>query len=231
MIANDWGAGSALLHLRERLKDQAKDCGQGQSVRFGMTTKEARTKLAGLRRTCRTTLQEHAMEVERLTNIAYPDLPDYTRQEMAVDTFCGSLENAYLQRHLLAIPTPTLEAAVRAGNEFLQVRPNMIGSGIRAVQPGEPEEEFEQAAVANMDQDPMTTMLKIMQDLVAEVKNLETRIAAGNHNPGSWETRESAALCWNCNQPGHWKRDCPRKQRSRSNQTQENQGNANRPQQ
>ena len=71
----------------------------------------------------------------------------------------------------------------------------MIGSGIRAVQPGEPEEEFEQAAVANMDQDPMTTMLKIIQDLVAEVKNLETRIAAGNHNPGSWETRESAALC------------------------------------
>ena len=133
------------------------------------------------------------MEVERLTNIAYPDLLDYTRQEMAVDTFCGSLENAYLQRHLLAIPTPTLEAAVRAGNEFLQVRPNMIGSGIRTVQPGEPEEE----------QDPMTTMLKIMQDLVADVKNLKTRIAAGNHNPGSSETGEPAALCWNCNQPGH----------------------------
>ena len=52
-----------------------------------MTTKEARTKLAGLRKTCRATLQEHAMEVERLTNIAYPDLPDYTRQKMAIDTF------------------------------------------------------------------------------------------------------------------------------------------------
>ena len=59
-----------------------------------------------------------------------------------------------MQRHILAIPTPTLEAAVRAGNEFLQVRPNMIGSGIRVVQPGEPEEKFEQVAVANMDQDP-----------------------------------------------------------------------------
>ena len=97
MIFNDWSAGSALLHLRERLKGQAKDCVQEQSVRviygilkarFGMTTKEAQTKLAGLRRTCRTTLQEHAMEVERLTNIAYLDLLDYTRQEMAVDTFC-----------------------------------------------------------------------------------------------------------------------------------------------
>ena len=169
------------------------------------------------------------MEVEKLTNIAYPDLPDYTRQEIAVDTFCGFLENACLQRNLLPIPTPTLEAGVKAGNEFLQVRPNMIGSGIRAVQPGEPEEELEQVAVANMNQGPMTTMLKIMQDLVAEVKYLKTRIAARNHNPGSWETREPVALCWNCNQSGHWKKDCPRKQRSRSNQTQENQGNANRP--
>ena len=50
MIANDWGAESALLRLRERLKDQAKGCGQGKSVkaiydilraRFGMTTIEA----------------------------------------------------------------------------------------------------------------------------------------------------------------------------------------------
>ena len=124
-----------------------------------------------------------------------------------------------MQRHLLTIPTPTLEAAVRAGNEFLQVRLNMIGSAIRAVQQGEPEEELEHVAVANMNQDPVTNMLKIMQDLVAEVKNLETRIAAGNHNAGSWKTKESAALCWNCNQSGHWKKACPRKQRSRSNHT------------
>ena len=135
------------------------------------------------------------------------------------------------QRHPLAIPTPTLEAAVRTGNEFLQVRPNMVGSGIWVVQPEKLEEELEQVAVADINQDPMTTMLKIMQDLVAEVKDLKTRIAAGNHNSGSSETREPAALCWNCNQPGHWKRDCPRKQRSRSNQIQENQGKANRSQQ
>ena len=122
--------------------------------------------------------------MEKLTNVAYPDLSDYTRQEMAVDTFLGSLGNAYLQRHLLAIPTPTLEAAVRAGNEFLQVQPNMIGSGIRVIQPGKPEKALEQVAVANIDQDPMTTMLKIMQDLVAEVNNLNTRLAERNHNPG-----------------------------------------------
>ena len=104
---------------------------------------------------------------------------------MAVDTFCGSLENAYLQIHLLAIPTLTLEAAVRAGNEFLQLQPNMVGPGIQAVQSEKPEEELEQVAVANINKDSMTTMLKIMQDLVAGVKNLKTRIAAGNHNPGS----------------------------------------------
>ena len=110
------------------------------------------------------------MEVERLTNIAYADLPDYTRQEMTIDTFCGSLENAYLQRHLLAI-----NAAVNAGNKFLQVRPNIIGFVIRVVQPGKPEKKtLEQVAVANIDPDPKTIMLKTMQDLVAEVENFKT---------------------------------------------------------
>ena len=60
----------------------------------------------------------------------------------------------------------------------------MIGSGIRVIQPGKPEKALEQVAVANIDQDPMTTMLKIMQDLVAEVNNLNTRLAERNHNPG-----------------------------------------------
>lgn len=61
---------------------------------------------------------------------------------MAVNTFCGSLENAHMQRDLLAVPTPTLEAAVRARNEHLQILPNMVPnqaqiprSGVGAVQP------------------------------------------------------------------------------------------------
>ena len=31
-IANDWGARSALLHIRGRLREQEKECGQGQTL-------------------------------------------------------------------------------------------------------------------------------------------------------------------------------------------------------
>lgn len=41
---------------------------------------------------------------------------------MALETFSNILGNTYLQRHLLAIETRTIEDAVRAGNEFLQIQ-------------------------------------------------------------------------------------------------------------
>ena len=71
----------------------------------------------------KTTLQEHAAEVEKLVNLAHTDLPAEYRTNMLVDVFSATLGNAYLQRHLLAVHAPTLELAVRAGNEFLQIQP------------------------------------------------------------------------------------------------------------
>ena len=55
-------------------------------------------------------------------NLAYEELPAYHRARMMLDTFSSTLGNAYLQQHLLAINADTLEAAVRAGSEFLQIR-------------------------------------------------------------------------------------------------------------
>ena len=80
------------------------------------------------------------MEVERLVNLAYPTLPDVHRATMALDLFCSSLGHAYLQRHLLAVPTPTLADAVQAGNEYLQIRPT-------------PERSAGNPAVRNMHED------------------------------------------------------------------------------
>ena len=79
--------------------------------------------LARLKRNVKTTLQEHAAEVEKLVNLAHADLPTEYRTSMLVDMFSATLGNAYLQRHLLAVHAPTLERAVRAGNEYLQIQP------------------------------------------------------------------------------------------------------------
>lgn len=40
---------------------------------------------------------------------------------MPLDSFCNTMENAELQRHLLAVDMPTVEAAVPTGNEFIQM--------------------------------------------------------------------------------------------------------------
>lgn len=66
-------------------------------------------------------LHKRAIGVKRLVGLAYAKLPEQYRNRMAVETSCSTLDNAYLQRHLLAVETPTVEAAVQARNEFLQV--------------------------------------------------------------------------------------------------------------
>ena len=78
--ANGWTDLAALLHIRAKLKGEAKDCVHGESVlavfstfraRYSMTNREARTRSASLRRSTHITLQVHAMEVDRLIQLAY----------------------------------------------------------------------------------------------------------------------------------------------------------------
>ena len=88
-------------------------------ARYGLTPREAGARLAGLRKESRTSLQEHATEVERLVGVAYHGMEQEQRREMTVETFASTLNNPPLQRHLLAVATPTLEAAVRAGGEYI----------------------------------------------------------------------------------------------------------------
>ena len=150
--ANEWRPVAALLHLRDSLRESAEDCGREATVqaiyaalraRFGLSPREARSGLSVLRMDSRTSLQEHAAEVERLVNIAYGDLPPKHRARMRLETFCSTLGYLPLQRHLLAVPTHTLEDTVRAGNEFLQIKPdNEWGSTSVCRIEDEGEEEF-----------------------------------------------------------------------------------------
>lgn len=125
--ANEWGPTAALLHLRKALRNSAQDCGSAATIpaifealttRDGLSPKEAISKL----NTLLTPLQKHAVEVGRLVGIVHADLPEEYQALVVLETFCSTLGNAYLQRHLLAVATPTVKDAVRAGNEFLQIR-------------------------------------------------------------------------------------------------------------
>lgn len=121
MEANGWGPAAAIVHLRHALQDGAQDCGRVTTIpaifevlraRYEISSREARMKLSTLRKEQITSLQKHVAEVRKSVRVAPANLPKGYRTRMVLETFCNTLGNAYLQRHLLAVDTPTLEAAI-----------------------------------------------------------------------------------------------------------------------
>ena len=110
--------------------------------------------------------------MERLVSIAYGELPPEHQAGMRLETFCSTLLYLPLQKHLLTVPTYTLEDAVTAGNEFLQIKPaNEKGStSVR-----QEEDEEEEVDVLSFAERTLTTLMKTMQQLVEKMGKLQIR--------------------------------------------------------
>ena len=202
-MANEWDRVSTLLYLREALQDGAQDCGRADTpegvfnalrVRYGLTTREARNRLSTLKRDTRCTLAEHAVEVSRLARRAYADMPEPMRREMTLDVFCGSLNHAGLQRHLLATQPQDMEQAVQQGSEYLQVR----GSTENKIRSIDEEEHREKVAVA--DTNPLSSLMKAVEQLTLKIEQLS--------QPAVKKTSKTQK-CWGCQKEGHNRRECP----------------------
>ena len=257
--ANSWEDAAALLHLKESLKEGSRDCGQAGTLqgvetalraRYGLSTREARSRLTSLRRDSRTTLQEHAVAVEKLVHTAYADLPIEYRNTMLVDTFTSTIGNAYLQRHLLAVPTPTLELAVAAGNEYLQIQPvGNRGSGRPVVNMIEEEEEegdepaeapTVKVATNKLSVDPLVEILKVLGALTEKIAQIQPApqpvLGAAppqgrRQAPRSGSANSQGQKCWGCGKEGHLRRDCQEVPWTATENRNQNQGNFHGPQQ
>ena len=151
--ANRWTERSASLYLREALKGNAQQYSRPGNVetiftalrsRYRLSPREAHSRLSTLKKEQCTSLHEHAAKVERLVRKAFQELPEATQTGLMLDTFCGSLGNASLQRHLLALRPETSAEAVQYGNEYLQIKTdrNQTDSNkIRVVENDEPIKE------------------------------------------------------------------------------------------
>ena len=219
-----WPAEIMLLQLRESLKEKAKGCAMGADVdtviaslraRFGMTPREARTRLQGLKREARTTLDEHAGQVERLIQVAYAELPAAYRATMAFDAFCTSLNNLGLQKYLSARQVATIEGAIEARSEYFQITNPMGMAPHTSHQVGtehQPEEEEwsdkqREVTTSSTGGQPneLTALAKVLDGMMDRLERLEKR-SQPTSRPVDKKYKEG---CRRCGQEGHWKRDCP----------------------
>ena len=217
--ANEWSRAATFLHLRESLKDGAQDCGRPDSIegilsalkaRYGVSPREASTRLTTIRRDPKVTLQEHATEVQKLIGIAYEDLPTRNREAMILETFCNTLGHIHLQSHLLAVGPVTLEAAITAGNEFLQLRNHATrhqpGTALRVVDELDEAQAVRTEPTESKETEVLATLAQALQRLLQRVDQM-----AEQRKKGSAPTREPQGeiACWSCAQPGHLRRNCP----------------------
>ena len=130
-----------------------------------------------------------------------------TRHDLYLECFQNSLGSAALQRHLLAIKPSTLDEAVLAGNEYLQVQ-------VRPTPPStihqvEEDDEAPPTKAAPLQPEPLTALMEAMAQLTKQVNQLKTLA-----RPTSAKRRP---VCWKCRQHGHLQRQCPSTQEPSGN--------------
>ena len=67
--------------------------------KYGISRREARTRLAHLKQDTKLSLREQATTVKKLVEAGYADLPQNHRIETTLELFYSSINNVYLQRH------------------------------------------------------------------------------------------------------------------------------------
>ena len=137
---NDWSETASLLHILTHLRDGANKCGNNSTLkevfralhfRYGISRREARTRLAHLKRDTKLSLRDHATMVKKLVEAAYADLP---QGRNCAGIILQLHQPCIPTRHLFAINLQNLAKVVEAKTEYLQLQPgHNPGPGIRQV--------------------------------------------------------------------------------------------------
>jgi hypothetical protein len=248
-VRNEWDDATGLPHLKEALIDDARDCSRGGTIelvfdtlrlRFGVSRREARTKLNSMQKESSVSLQEHSTELQRLVEIAYPDYTRGQKAEMALDSFITTLGNTRLQQHLLAVDPHDIATAVKAGNSYLQFQTTTKTSKGRAhvIQSLEEDNSDDEELPSNQAQQNVKAiiapvsgvelaLLKMMELLSVISGKLETPKKPFQRKVRMTEQmKQGTIVCWGCGEKGHFRTEC----RQPTGNTTPNSGNASRPQ-
>ena len=86
-----------------------------------MSKRQAKDRLAALKKKTSQSIYSQAAEVTRLVEVAFPTLTNADRRAMALEYFTRAWESKSMQRHLLSVTATTLKDAVQAIEEYLAV--------------------------------------------------------------------------------------------------------------
>jgi len=174
-------------------------------------------QLQGLRRNPKTTLREHTTVVERLAQVAYGDLPAYSRQSLALDAFLQSINNLGLKQHMLVAEVETMERALRLRNAYFHAE-STCRSAMTIQQVGADNDVSMSTApamtavhVTTMAADEPTSLTtSLVHELLAEIRQLhqQSTTERPTRSPAAVDDRRGP-VCWGCGSGGHFRRSCP----------------------
>jgi len=181
---------------------------------FGLTARDARTKLQSMRRDQRTPLQDHAIAIEGLALIAYSRTAPEERRELVYEAFFSTVNDNALQKHYLAAKITTIEEALEMGRSYYQVdNPHRADLTARQVEEATKEEATVAAVADPASPSPQITMLlDMVKGLQLEVVRLQQQQGGSQRaDIRTRPNRPNQLTCWGCGAIGHIQRQCPRK--------------------
>ena len=227
---NQWSDESKALELATSLRSQAQsvlsDLSYSQRRDYYILVKSLeerfepenqaelyRAQLKTRTRKKNEALTEYAQEVKKLVRKAYPKATADLRDKLTCDAFIDSLYDNEMEWAIYQSKPSSVEDAVRVGLEF---------------------EAFRFGRQRRTGQRPQIRMyeesdiLGITEETIDRVAGRVAQLVKGGNN-GNWNAAEkksslnSRGRCHICNQEGHWKNQCPRRNKSLSRPNQASQ--------
>ena len=173
-----------------------------------------RAQLRERRQRASESLPELGQDLRRLVNLAYPTAPIEVRETLAKEQFIDALKESEMRLRVKQARPMDLNDAIRHAVELdafnsAERRLNESKGYLREVKPQEKAETG----------DTITSLLKAVQDIKKEMKELKMKVEKGNDN----KPYSTVVGCNFCKKKGHVKTSCLKYQRMMNDNIQNNQ--------